>query len=199
MKGSTMNKERLLRLAARMEKVKEEHFDISSWSSIGAFDPLGYQSFATSGIVKPLPDYVEYTEKGERKVLLREGFCGSTACVLGQAGLIKEFNKEGLYIDVTGDGKNTREGAATVTYFDPESGTTYFGDDAGMAFFDLTGRDARLLFYTGDEDRTTRFYYGDDPENPVHEEGDPITPQMVAKALRKFVETDGASADAYFD
>lgn len=182
-----MNKERLLRLASRMEKVKPEHFDIRNWSTVGAFDPYGAQGSNATGAygqVKKLPDYVEYTEKGQRKVLLREGFCGSTACVLGQAALIREFNEQGLYIDLTGDGINTQGGAAGIVYID-ENGNEFFGQIAGEKFFDLTGVEASILFYAYGSDITAKFYGA--------EHSGRITPQQVATALRRFVETDGQS------
>lgn len=171
-----MNKERLLRLADRMDKVKPEHFDIRSWSSILTDDGT-------------IPDYVTFEHKGDRKVLLREGFCGSTACVLGQAALIKEFNNDGLYIDLNGDGRQARTGHATVVYFDGEN--NHFGQFAGQKFFDIPLRDASLLFFTKEENITTAFYLNniEKTEYDHHE----IEPKHVAAALRRYVETDGAS------
>lgn len=171
-----------------MDKVKDEHFNITSWSSIGALDYGG-----------SLPDYVQYEERGKNKVLLREGFCGSTACVLGQAGLIKEFNEQGLYIELSGSGRNSAFGMATMLYVEPETDVEYTGVYAGQRFFDLPMSVAELLFYVNDEEATVNFYLGGarDGVRYREEDADSITPKHVAAALRKLVETDGASATPY--
>lgn len=159
----TINKERLLRLASRMEKVKAEHFDIGTW-----YDPRKVMGF---------DDLAEKAEFSEDKILLREGFCGSVACVLGHAALIPEFNNQGLGIKV----EKGSEGMYPTIVYDGRQNT-----NAGAEFFGLSYMQASLLFGVGG--RWREFYTGAWKE---------ITPQHVAAALRRFVETDGESAENY--
>lgn len=158
-----MNKQRLLRLCERLDKVNPDHFDIGTWYRKG------------SQQVKKL------SSDGK---ILDEGFCGSNACVLGTAALIKDFNKEGLYIRLIGgyDGH--------VVY--DKDGVYKTDAEAGALFFDIPEQDARFLFYTPDEidfdfaclcANNVRSFY--DPSRRI------IAPEMVAKRLREYVETDG--------
>lgn len=170
-----MNKERLLRLASRMDKVAVEHFDIGLWHSM------------TKSAIRP-ETKVEVDDDG-RTILLHEGFCGSTAqlsaanpypCVLGHGALIREFQEAGLNIEI-------HETGASVIFKD-ENGNRYTGGRAGAQFFDIPEWHAAILFMADGNDRRTSFFY----ESGHTEE---ITPQQVADALRKYVETDGKSAD----
>lgn len=133
-----MNKERLLCLASRMDKVAVEHFDIGLRHSM------------------------------------------TPACVLGHGALIREFREAGLNIEI-------HETGASVIFKD-ENGNRYTGGRAGAQFFDIPEWHAAILFMADGNDRRTSFFY----ESGHTEE---ITPQQVADALRKYVETDGKSAD----
>lgn len=189
---SAKTKKRILRLAQRFDKIKPEHFDISTWYSISplrTYDEgfAGFKKLANKGTSSKLEWGT--SRRRPRRVLLDEGFCGSIACVLGHAGSIKEFNKAGLYIDVTNieEDKNSRYGSCSgsVIFVDPKSpkvGRPKEGFAAGEKFFDLTVEQSDAIF--GGE--ASIYLYGS--HNPK--------PKKVAAVLRKFVETDGASVEA---
>lgn len=132
-------------------------------------------------------------KKYDRVVLLDEGFCGSTACVLGHAAMIPEFTRKGLYVEVTdiqkikdkrlADGYNFYGGEGDDVFKDPKNPRKKIknGFDAGMKFFGLCESHAVMMF--GGE--LTRAFYGSD-DNTKN-----ITPKRVAKYLRKYVETNG--------
>lgn len=200
-----MNKERILRLASRLEKVNPEHFDIRNWWANSTRNEVEEVTIVDH------PAYNSITRN--KKLIVKEGFCGSTACVLGHAALIKEFNQEGLYIkindepcyrlkDITGKGyhqyllqyeyekavKERQEQYEMISYGSIvyiTDDNIYYDTEAGSKFFDLTYEEARYLFYAGGVS-ISRLFYG-------AEENQEITPDMVATALRKFVETDGES------
>jgi hypothetical protein len=161
-----MNKERLLRLADRLDKVKTKHFYFGQW-------------FET-------PD--KYERKIERRTLARikngfklmdEGFCGSIACVLGHAALINEFRDKGLNIFFP----TTDATVGSVRY------KGHSNDAAGAEFFDIPRKHAASMFLP--TDATLIFYEAKDTNN--------ITPKKAAKAIRKYVETDGKFLEECID
>ena len=92
-----MNKERLLRLASRMDKVQQDHFDIGSWfdANTAATEYSGGSLIKEKSVVEEVePDLVK---------LIEPNFCGSTACVLGHAAQIKEFKQAGLHLVIRKD------------------------------------------------------------------------------------------------
>lgn len=158
-----MNKERLLRLASRLEKVASEHFNINKWYNKNGGVPAQVE---------------KVTEYGEKKIL-SEGFCGSVACVLGHAALIKDFNEQGLFVVVDDYTESGRVG------FFSEEGAS-FGFTAGEKFFEIPIEDAAVLFGAVESHRVWSRLYKE-PESSL------ITPQSVAAALRNYVATDGGS------
>jgi hypothetical protein len=121
-----MEKERLLRLASRMDKVKPEHFDIGNWYSPAD----GYEELGKTAVFR------------EDGMLARENVCGSVACVLGHAALISDFVEQGLgYVPTYREYGKTRVLAdMRITYKDK------LYEDAGAAFFGLDEDQASILF-----------------------------------------------------
>lgn len=79
---------------------------------------------------------------------LKEGFCQTSACVLGFAALDSKFNAKGLKVqiaygelDVTSEGS---EVSGSVVF--SSGGHKYEGFDAGEKFFGLTEGQAEVLF-----------------------------------------------------
>lgn len=115
-----MNKERLLFLAAFLETVPKEKFDLSDWRSNNNGD--GFYSLY-------VPD--ENLING----------CGTTACAVGWACSLPEFNKQGLYYNSDGDITYTN-----LSFEDEWYGSFYEGWRAVRKFFDLDGEAADYLF-----------------------------------------------------
>lgn len=166
-KGLIMNKERLLRLASRMDKVKDEHFNIEWWYS-------------------PADDYEELAKTAQFRedgMLARENACGSVACVLGHAALISDFIEQGLGYIPTYEQYGGPDSPRILTDMKITYNGKYY-EEAGKEFFGLNDDQTPMLFGLGGP--YDYLYFFD------------ITPKNVAKALREFVETDGASLDACY-
>ena len=182
--------DRLERLADRLEKVKRSHFDISTWYEAPS------KKIAKIEKTKSLK-YNFGGGFGKREVLIREGFCGSVACVLGHAALIDDFNDKGLYVDVTEaiddvkyyKGGKSIELTADVVYKDRDG--IHYGAEAGIRFFGLPKVHAYIMFFYNAPLECCQFY-GVDME-------DQITPKKVAKALRKYIETKGESIKPFVE
>lgn len=136
-------------------------------------------------------------QDGLGRFVLTEGFCGTTACVLGTAALLPEFVAAGLHVvfrHYTPSGSATAATPRDYFYHPAEGGKVSFadvkygaktGDSAGAAFFDIPHHHAGCMFYTGEG---SNFFY--------HRGWDEtITPKDVAKALRMYVATDGDSLE----
>lgn len=167
-------RERLLTLAKYMENVKPAKFDISTW-------------YADTVVMEGLPS----TKKDNRKIALVEGFCNSPACVLGHAALIPEFQKKGLYVDITGDYLQTYRPGVVYISADFEA---QVGIEAGQAFFNLSSEHAEVLFFYGDSECYSAQFYLNDP-NATHNDFGKIKPKHVATALYKYIATDGKVVD----
>lgn len=173
-----MNKERLLRLADHLDKVKPEKFDITHW--------------VTNEIN---PDLVLKSTKEDRELSI-EGFCGTVACVLGHAAFIPEFRKAGL--TVYNEALDPSVGFCGTIVYNPDQVRINRIDDleefptdglAGEAFFELTSNQAYYLF--GLVDRAAEFY--------GREELEQVTSKDAARTIRQFAETDGKSLEDFLD
>lgn len=164
-----MHKERILRLADRLDKVLPEHYDPSSWFST----PVRLYELIEKRVVK---------EEFGRTILLKEGFCGSVACTLGHAALIPEFIKDGLHISFGSD-----QTFGTV-YYKNQHGNFAGGAAGGALFFDIPENHAEIMFFTHGNENITESFYGVDSASLV-------TPKIAAAALRKYVETDGENME----
>lgn len=127
-------KDRLLILAKHLSKVEDSKFDISIY--IRADN--------------------NYSGK-ENAEMYRKG-CGTTACALGHACLIHEFNKSNLDIRFNRPEFTTKN-------------NTYYYLDAGEKFFGLTQKEADSLF----------LYDG-------YKSGYKTTAKQVARKIRKLVK-----------
>jgi hypothetical protein len=165
-----MNTERLLRLADYMERVDPRNYNQSTWLD------------GTEEDVCPAP-----TEFDPGRLVIREGACGTTMCVLGHA------------VAAIPDAKLWFSGSvawAVVQYRDPNTGEIFDGMEAARHVFDLPEGHAVVLFGADDDPVTYAFYTGqaynyDKGENDFH---DLVTPTTVAQTLRQYVETDGRTA-----
>lgn len=164
-----MHKERLLKLAERMDETKPKKFYIGSWMS---------PSIDEKRVIKNFDP--------ETKEVALEGFCGTVCCVLGHAAFMPEFREEGLTILATKftDWYLGRDSISNglVAYRNPKTGRiTKDPIRAGQRFFDLPKSHAECIFATGSETYSTEKFYGATRK-------DEITPKKVAKALRRYVE-----------
>lgn len=170
-----MNKQRLLRLADMIEKVSPDKYRQRTWLSA---DPRNTDSW-------------KFELVHERRVL-KEGFCGSAACVLGHAAMDEEFRKEGL-VHYRFGGGDCSVGLITEGSFvdDPII--------AAMQFFDIDEASAMTLFDGGED----LFHDSGSPlgfySYYVEEGGRKVKPRHVGKAIREFVETDGGNVEDYLD
>jgi hypothetical protein len=168
-----MHKKRLLKLADYMEKVEADKYRQDTW-----FDGVLDQNEAE---LKPI--------KGggnRQRVVIKEGVCGTSACVLGHAvAAVPEarlfwyagaseidFDHEGFVINGLGIAKTVK-------------GRLEVGFEAAAGAFDIPVEHAGIMFAQLCKD--TCDFYGTDYWN----EQDHPTPGQVAVALRKYVELDG--------
>lgn len=174
-----MNKERLLAMASYMEQLPPDKYDQDSWLT-------GLEASAISVDMRG-------------RVTLKEGFCGTAACVLGHAPAVPELKDQGLYIRLVESmysgaagirneetGRIFRPTSARICAIDKD-GSEQEGFNAGSTFFDITQDDAEIIF--GATTFATLDFYSGDPLTP----DDQLEPWMVATALREYVATDGAS------
>jgi hypothetical protein len=147
-----MNKQRLLALATELEKpVLPLPFDMRDWYGEGY------------AFMDELEDGAPVSEDTAKH-------CGTSACAVGLACLMPEFQKQGL---------GTTGVTPVVSTIDGEEIANGWG--AVIFFFDIDMRNAHYLFdpdyYTTEED----------PEN--------ITPKMVATRIREVVAADDRKTD----
>lgn len=167
-----MNRERLLRLADHMERVDPQNYDQGSWLEV---EP---------GAISPAP-----SEFDHGRLIVREGACGTTMCVLGHA------------VAAVPDAELWFAGEhfpfwVVIRNRDPHTGLVFEGFRAARHAFDLPEDHAPVLFGGTDEPSTYIFYTGQayDYDKGENDFRDLVTPTTVAAALRRYVETDGETA-----
>jgi hypothetical protein len=172
-----MNRERLLRLADYMEGVAPENYNQGDWvngSSLG---------------MTQAPD-----EFDPARIVVREGACGTTMCVFGHA--VAAVPEAGLWFS----GRHFPYWVV-VRFRDPETGVIHSGFAAARHAFDLPENHASVLFGGTDGPSTYIFYTGqayDYDKGRIEESRSfhaSVTPKTVAEALRRYVETDGETAE----
>lgn len=168
-----MFKRRLLKLADYMEKVSGDRYRQDMWQS-GDLDDRNAE------LGRKLPHL------DTRRVTIKEGACGTTACVFGHAvAAVPEaklfWAAESWAIDLNDDGTFTVDDLDVAIY---DKGKVLTDFSAAMVAFDIPHEHASVMFGgdTGPRSATARFY------------GE-FTPAAVATALRNYVATNGASAD----
>jgi hypothetical protein len=162
-----MNRERLLKLAQHMERVDPKNY---------------YQGLWLGGLEEN-----DYTVEGEenRRIVIREGSCGTTMCVLGHA--VVALPDAGLWFYCI------RHGITHVMHRDPETEIVTANFAAAREAFDIPEEHARVLF-GGPETPTTYLFYAD-RHGTMSDFHTQVTPSTVAKKLREYVETDGEVVD----
>jgi hypothetical protein len=190
-----MNKERLLRLADHMDKVKPKQY----WQDT---------YFETDGPVTSRKfEFENLVTAGGHKVFVKEGFCNSTGCVLGHAASMKDMGVF-LYLDAgdmtTINGRRGTRYTPQVRAIDPKTGNVVDGaGEHGAKAFGISVEHFDVLFDPSNEPRTYFFYVG--RERDVDDEADlswdevfhkEVTPQVVAQRLREYVASDGKTIKA---
>lgn len=168
------------------EKAKNKRqFHIGSWMSFGEQD-----------WTVPKKHVVEK----DGRFVLTEGFCGTTACVLGWATTLEEFRKDGLIIrlllsdedekaDDLADRQEFSFGGVAIVYECPDDGETYYSVKAGQKFFGFPYFLSMVVF--GIASQAYRFYVPEDSvpgrdEDEVKENSQ-ITAEDVARRLEEAV------------
>lgn len=134
-----MKKERLRKLAKYMDKLRVTtslKFDMGAW-----FIALRDENLAPARVKKTVQ-----VIKGKPTVVtecpvVKENFCKTSACLLGHAAMMPEFNKLGLKITTP-----QYYSAPTVVLEDDDEGTIVEAA-AGRIFFDLDVIQAKALFF----------------------------------------------------
>lgn len=165
-----MRADLLLALADHMETVSDEaydqrHFcisdraiDVAHWGRLGGF------------AVAP------------------EGFCGSSACILGHAPSVPAIREAGLIIIAFGStptlgGMHAR--AFAVVSIDVDTGDLRTSIEAAARTFDIPQDHAAVIFGEPANPRTTALFTGE-PGADFE-----VTPVEAAAVLRRYVETAG--------
>jgi len=148
-----MNIERLLLLATKLETLKSPiGFDLSNWGDRGIIHE-DFVKFKTFGKLLGAVSAIRVKKKAAN-----EPNCGYSACAVGHAGMMPEFQKLGFAL-VTGESQHK-----LVPHYD---GLTEW--EAVESFFDLTEKQAEKLFMPDS--------YGED-----------VTAADVAKRIRKMIK-----------
>lgn len=170
-----MFKKRLLKLAAYMEKVQPKQYRQDAWLTAEDYDA-------------PMTDELLTLRKrpGTNKIIVtvKEGACGTAACVLGNAvAAVPEaklrFYTDNSEIDREKDGTFSVEAVGIITF--TKDGRELQNFEAGAEAFGISFDHASILFGIQGDFRTSVFY------------GKDFTPANVAACLRKYVESNGAS------
>lgn len=179
-----MNSERILRIADTMEMVKPSRYLQSMWAG----DVSSRQA--------------EFKKVGDNYILVpKEGFCGSAACVLGHGAMTPDTGLS-LFVDmgsvVTRGGRRFAEEVCVGAIIDGEVSGEVTGFEAAVEALGISIKDSYVLF-SGGGSTTLVFYSGATTAEEVRrirgrEFNDVVTPQKVAAALRRYVETGGQSA-----
>jgi hypothetical protein len=188
--------DRLEILAKKMREVAEKQpqkFDIRSWMAFEAEVTEGWDDrFA------PLPEDQVVEKRAtdgyagaydERHIaIMKPNFCGTTACVLGWAATMPEFNEHGLMVELTDYIEideadehiiSAREGDVILKR---PNARTLNGMDAGAAFFGLTYDEAKVMFAVDlDETHVEWYTFGYEREDEL--ENGQVTAAMVAARL----------------
>jgi hypothetical protein len=174
-----MKKQRILKLAAYMERVKPENYSQDTWASYGGSGSLTQEQCSLDTILD---------NPGTVKVKVKEGACGTTACVFGHAVAALPEAKLMFYANSGEDvypGENGTFEVHDVGVMVIKDGEVFRNFDAAVEALGIPRPHAELLFGA---DRYTFQFYGED-----------ATPQMVAARLRQYAQTGGVSVDSFLN
>ena len=141
-----INAARLVTLAKFIAPIKEEKFDLRSWGSHdGSLDQHDLEVFGIN--TKTKKDEVKFCPTADQ---LGDA-CGTTACALGWAGTIPEFQKDGLKLEMFAEvytGDNGKEFVVDSTLVTLRRNKKRVLDtfEAGAAFFGIDEEDSYELF-----------------------------------------------------
>lgn len=181
-----MNKERLLALAGYMERVKPANYDQDSWAN---------------GINSDNAEFVadDRLKRPGQCVIVNEGACGSTMCVLGHApnalpnaGLFLFANEGSIVTDEKGQKR------AISVSIGVHSDRGFLSDFEAAAYaLGIPSEDASIMFGSSSDNDTRLFYTGQTYDDALDDgtEDEWVSPKEVAEAIREYVRTDGASME----
>ena len=174
-----MNKDRLLALADYMDKVKADTYDQDSFFDFSNHSLTKDDITLVKGVVGG------HSDNSVHKITLREGFCGTTACVLGHAAFVPGTTLSAFIRgwDLDEGGKPGDDVDADVGFIDA-NGQVITGMAAGVHEFGIPRDHCEVMFSDSGEENTRAFYGAED---------DWVSPQQVAAAIRNYVATDGQS------
>ena len=106
---------------------------------------------------------------------LKEGFCGTTACAVGHACMMPEFQKKGMRVRIVdSSGWGSSEGNYLAATFKDKDGNIFEGFEAAQKFFKIS------------EDRAEKLF---SPDGYNHGGWGPsnVSKSQVVKAIRDYV------------
>lgn len=170
-----MNKKRLLKLADYMEKVEARRYNQNAW-------------LTTRNDGSMTEEEVTLRKRaGSDKIIVtvKEGACGTAACLLGNAVAAVPEAKLRFYTD-EGEIEREKDGSFTVDAVGiimfTKDGRELRDYEAGAEAFGIDRSQAHVIFGLKDDYVTRNFYDGD------------FTPGNVAARIRKFAETGSLNA-----
>ena len=172
--------DRLAHMAAIMDKVAKtipKTFNIGQWFAAGPN--------RASAVIDGQFDF-DGEDVQKYPVKVEEGFCGTSACVLGHAALDPVFREQGLYVELAtfvGHNGSIRVDDTAIKY------DVFEDAEAGAAFFGLSETEAEVMF--GMHDNTAR-YYGREADHEIQAED-------VAIRLKRAVAERDLGMDVYGD
>jgi len=167
-----MNTERLLKTAAIMEALPPALYNQNAWL-------LGDDSTLENAPVEEL----SITYEG-KPVRVLENFCGTAACVLGHAAFDPEFQHAGLRVAIVQDSWGDVDAEVVLVGKNRE---VEVGLTAAASFYGIDLSLASALFGWGASDWHNSGFYTYFAETYAEY----ISPAIVARAIRAFVESDG--------
>jgi hypothetical protein len=175
-----MHSERLLRLADYMERVDPRNYNQRAWLA-----------WTKADSVERTP-----TDNSPDEIVIKEGACGTTRCVLGHA--VVAIPEAQLWFQHP----TSSSDSVMIAVRDPETDELHYDYDAAAFVFDISEDHASVLFGSHAHDDTYRFYADRLPSGYTYAAGEIefhklVTPATVARKLREYVETDGASAHCF--
>lgn len=177
-----MNTERLLRLADRMDLVPPRKYDQNAFHE----GEVSSRKVAFSPFQPTNPNGHDYIA-----VLPKEGFCGSSACVLGQAAFEKDM---GVFAYVDADSIESvagrrQSGDLMIGAIDNQGQLVTDEYQAASIAFDIPYAHASMLFGGTGTDETRHFYTGKFAWDEW------VSPKVVAAKLRAYVVSGGQTAE----
>ncbi len=186
-----MNVERLEILAKHFDQIaadkkRRRTLNMGRWANIrdGNGEPLRADP-AVCFKGDPIRSEEYDDDQTQHTVVLKEGYCGTVACVAGHATSNKELREQGLHMLMIYDSRDIDINGAYspedfgVAILNEDGEVIDEGTSALAAFFGIDFREAHIMFGAGRD--AIHFYTGDGDsyEQP--------TPEQVAKRIRQYI------------